>query len=218
MSLVEHAVIAAAGIGSRLGYGTPKCLLEVGGQTLLAHQLALLAEVKDVRLVVGFEMDKVIKAARAIRKDIIFRINTAYRTTTTSDSYAMGADGLDGYCLFMDADILFERESFSRFCAACTTGQSRIGVTDTKTDDAVFAHVNELDEIVRFSREERSAHEWANLAWLPSDYFGGHSGSAYARIARDLPLRIGRLDSYEIDTEADLHRARNFVEEGISRR
>ena len=36
MQPVDFAVIAAAGLGSRLGYGIPKCMLEIGGSTLLS--------------------------------------------------------------------------------------------------------------------------------------------------------------------------------------
>lgn len=213
MSIVKHVVIAAAGVGSRLGYGMPKCLLEVGGKTLLARQLSLVADVEDVRLVVGFEKEKIIEAAKEVRRNAIFRINAAYRTTTTADSYDMGASGIDDWCLFMDADILFERDAFDRFCAECKPGQRRIGITDAKTEDAVFVHMNERDEIVRFSRTEKSDDEWANIAWLPSNYFTGHSDSAYSRIAQELPVTTGRVESYEIDTEGDLRRARRFVTE-----
>ncbi len=213
MSIVKHVVIAAAGVGSRLGYGMPKCLLEVGGKTLLARQLSLVAGVEDVRLVVGFEKEKIIEAAKEVRRNAIFRINAAYRTTTTADSYDMGASGIDDWCLFMDADILFERDAFDRFCAECKPGQRRIGITDAKTEDAVFVHMNERDEIVRFSRTEKSDDEWANIAWLPSNYFTGHSDSAYSRIAQELPVTTGRVESYEIDTEGDLRRARRFVTE-----
>lgn len=213
MSIVKHVVIAAAGVGSRLGYGMPKCLLEVGSKTLLARQLSLVAGVEDVRLVVGFEKEKIIEAAKEVRRNAIFRINAAYRTTTTADSYDMGASGIDDWCLFMDADILFERDAFDRFCAECKPGQRRIGITDAKTEDAVFVHMNERDEIVRFSRTEKSDCEWANIAWLPSNYFTGHSDSAYSRIAQELPVTTGRVESYEIDTEGDLRRARRFVTE-----
>ncbi|VFS90048.1 putative sugar nucleotidyltransferase [Pseudomonas aeruginosa] len=53
MSPIEHAVISAAGIGSRLGLNKPKCLVEVGGKTLLAQHLERLAEIPNVWVVVG---------------------------------------------------------------------------------------------------------------------------------------------------------------------
>src|SRR5690606_33029428 len=48
------ALVLAAGAGSRLG-GVPKCLIRLGGQTLLQRQLGALADigVHDVRLVAG---------------------------------------------------------------------------------------------------------------------------------------------------------------------
>lgn len=48
------ALVLAAGAGQRLG-GVPKCLIRLGGQTLLQRLLDALAEagVNDVRLVLG---------------------------------------------------------------------------------------------------------------------------------------------------------------------
>ena len=42
MPAVELAVIAAAGLGSRLGAATPKCLVKIDGVTLIERQLELL--------------------------------------------------------------------------------------------------------------------------------------------------------------------------------
>ncbi len=45
MSFVKHVVIAAAGLGSRLGHGKPKCLVEIDEVSVLSHQLSLLSDV-----------------------------------------------------------------------------------------------------------------------------------------------------------------------------
>ncbi len=67
MSNVKHAVIAAAGLGSRLGLGKPKCLLEVDNKPLIEYQLKLLKNVADVRVVVGFEEHLVIPLVKKIK-------------------------------------------------------------------------------------------------------------------------------------------------------
>lgn len=137
MSAVESAVIAAAGLGSRLGLGKPKCLLEFGGKSILQHQLWLLRSVPDVRVVVGFEEALVMDAVRRLRPDVIIVRNAAYRTTTTLDSYSLGATGVRGNCLFLDGDITFGPASFARFLDTCRPDRALIGVTALKTQDAV---------------------------------------------------------------------------------
>lgn len=206
MSFVEHAVIAAAGLGSRLGRGHPKCLLEIRGRTILERQLRLLEAVPEVRVVVGFEEQQVIAAARAVRPDIVFVRNAAYRSTSTLRSYAMGAQGLAENCLFMDADILFEPASFASFVAACKPGESMIAVTAAKTNDAVYAHL-EGGKVTRFSRTAASDFEWANLCWLPPGYCEKGEGAVFERLAGDVPLKSRVIESFEIDTPDDHEKA-----------
>ena len=202
MPVVEHAVIAAAGLGSRLGLGRPKCLLELGGKTLLAHQLALLAHVPDVRIVVGFEEHQVMEAASAIRSDLVFVRNPAYRQTTTLTSYALGARGLAENCLYMDADIYFEPDSFAAFLKSCEQNPMLIGVTEAKTADAVYVRM-EQGLVQGFTREQPQAYEWANLCWLPPEYCASGQGAVFERLSADLPLPACVIRSFEVDTPHD---------------
>ena len=208
MPTVDHAVIAAAGLGSRLGMGMPKCLVEVHGRPILAHQLDLLRDVPDVRVVVGFEEHRVAEAARSLRPDVTIVRNPAYRSTTTLRSYALGARFLDEPCLFLDADIVFEQASFAEFLAAGARSGTLVGYTDAKTDDAVFVTVDGLGRVTGFSREHRSAHEWANVAVLPPRFCETGSAAVFERMVPELPLPGHPVLSWEVDREDDLERAR----------
>ena len=106
MNIVKHAVIAAAGFGSRLNRGIPKCLVEVNGHKIIEYQLAQLQEIPDVRLVVGYHADEVIQAVKQLRQDVKFIINDCYDTTTTLQSYYMGCCDLHDYFLLLDGDII----------------------------------------------------------------------------------------------------------------
>ena len=53
MQTAQSVVISCAGIGSRLGLGTTKALLEIEGRSLIALQLDFFRDVEDVRGVVG---------------------------------------------------------------------------------------------------------------------------------------------------------------------
>lgn len=204
MPSVDHAVIAAAGFGSRLGRGHPKCLVEFRGRTLLDRQLELLADVPDVRIVVGFQEELVVEHALALRSDVTIVRNPAYASTTTLNSYEMGARHLTSPCLFMDADIVFERESFRRFVSrSAQTGGPLVGFTDAKTADAVYVSVDG-DTVTGFSREDATPYEWANLAYLPARYCEGGHDSVYAHLSKDLPLPGAHIVSHEIDRVEDL--------------
>ena len=54
-----QAILLAAGSGRRLQRPFPKCLVDIGGMTLLRHTLQALAavEVGEARVVVGFRHD-----------------------------------------------------------------------------------------------------------------------------------------------------------------
>lgn len=208
MSIVEHAVVAAAGLGSRLGHGKPKCLVQIEGVSVLAHLMHLLADVPDVRVVVGFMENEVIAELARIRPDAIVVRNPGFRSTTTLHSYEMGARGLKGDCLFMDADLLVVPETFQQFLDTCRPGEARLALTGARTIDAVYVELED-ERIRRFNRDRPTDYEWSNISWLPVDYFAeiGHT-AVYEHLKRFLPLSTGHVDSYEIDTAEDLGRAK----------
>jgi CTP:molybdopterin cytidylyltransferase MocA len=209
-------VIAAAGLVSRLGHGKPKCLVEVAGRTLLAWQLDLLRDVPDVRLVVGYLEHEVIAAAFRLRPDLTIVRNPAYRTTTTQQSYWLGARHLAEPCLYLDGDIIFEPASFRAFLAAAAHRSPLIGVTPAKTEQAVFATVepgrtDPFLTVTAFSRTERSLWEWANVACLPPGLLEENGRDVFARLAAFTPLPAQSVDCSEVDTAADLAQAEAFV-------
>ena len=70
MPVVEHVIIAVAGLGSRLGLGKPKCLVELEGRPIIEYQLKLLKNIPDIRIVIGFEEFEVINTIKKIRSDV----------------------------------------------------------------------------------------------------------------------------------------------------
>lgn len=204
MSSVKSAVIAAAGIGSRLGLGYPKCLIEIGTKTLLQHLIGNLNHIEDVRIVTGFMAPQVIKSALEIRKDIIFVQNNAFRSTTTLTSYAMGATGCSGNVLYMDADIYFTPASFAEFIVACEkSDEPLLAVTTAKTEDCVYiARDGDLNAL-SFSRTVKSDVEWANLAYLPPGTLVPANQNVFEQLAQKLPCKTKLVESFEVDTLAD---------------
>ncbi len=215
MSTVEHVVIAAAGLGSRLGFGKPKCLVEIEGKPIIAHLLKLLDDIKDIRLVVGFCEDDVIETVIKIRSDIIFVRNPNFRSTKTIESYAMASKGVKQHTLFMDADILFDPASFANFINSCYKRDVLVGITDTKTVDSVFVNVLENNQITSFSRFNKSKYEWANIVFAPSNYFENSTDDVYKLLEKCLPLQAQYINSFEVDRQEDLEQAKIYARNNL---
>ena len=64
-------IISCAGMGTRLGIGSTKALVNINGKPLIIHQLEQLKEYDDIRIVVGYQAEKVINLVKNFRTDII---------------------------------------------------------------------------------------------------------------------------------------------------
>src|SRR4029077_8298360 len=111
-ALAVTAILLAGGVGKRLlgtSGGRPKCLIEIGGRSLLGRLLDGLAAagVRDAVVVTGFG-DAAVRAAigdgpagLAVR----YVVNPRFREGAIL-SLACAADALAGPVLVMDADVL----------------------------------------------------------------------------------------------------------------
>ncbi len=114
------AVLLAAGVGKRLlGFsgGRPKCLVEIGGKSLLLRLLENLAAagVQEAVIVTGFEEDAVRAAIGSgpggIR--VGWRSNPRFREGAILSLWT-ARDTLDGPVVIMDADVLCGRDMIAR--------------------------------------------------------------------------------------------------------
>ncbi len=114
------AVILAAGVGKRLWPVTqhrPKCLIEIGGQSLLHRYLQSLAELGVLRadIVVGYKQEMIRAAVEANRYglDVQFLVNEQFHRGSISSLW-IARTALDDDIIVMDADVLFHREILKR--------------------------------------------------------------------------------------------------------
>ena len=218
MSLVENAVILAAGAGTRLGLGTPKCLVELAGRSLIDYQLELLKSVPNVHVVVGFQEVAVIDAVRAIRQDVVFVRNPNFMTRGNFHSLYLGARSFQKPFISLDGDLLMAKSEFSRFLAACEAAGDDdflLGVTDAKTDDAVFAHLDDCGVVSMFSRFEKSPYEWTGPLFVGNRARifeqESYDGYQFEFLMQFDKLKAFPLKLYEIDTQNDFaFVAKNF--------
>ncbi|MCL2283499.1 MAG: phosphocholine cytidylyltransferase family protein [Fibromonadales bacterium] len=109
------AVILAAGVGSRFKEFTkdkPKCLLDIGGETLLDREIRFLNEL-------GFEKNDIIvmggyKAEMLEGRNARIVLNELYDKTDNSFTLGLALEQLaEEDAIIMDGDLLFEREMLS---------------------------------------------------------------------------------------------------------
>jgi choline kinase len=115
-STALHAIILAAGRGSRLANhnpdGHPKCLMEFGGRSLLARHLDLLWRfgVGAVDIVVGFEASRIIEHVATLdsRPHVGWHFNPRYEQGSVLSLWAAEDTLMSGNpVLVMDADVLY---------------------------------------------------------------------------------------------------------------
>src|SRR5678810_1351144 len=109
------AIILAAGKGTRLnGHDLkPKCLFEVGGQTLLARQVEALREagIDEIVIVLGFEAERI---RRLYEHTASFVINERFGETSSLYSLWLAREHLlDGFVV-LNCDVLFHPQLLAR--------------------------------------------------------------------------------------------------------
>ncbi len=216
MQAITSAVIAAAGLGSRLGFGVPKCMIEVGGKTILSRLIETLQNhVSVIHVVVGYREEMVVEHCARYHREVVLVRNPDYRRTNTAHSLAIGARYLDGQVIYLDGDLVISPVSLAGFLCQAKQLPILVGLTDAKSDNPVYVHGAErmgLIHLDRFSRAEQSRFEWANVVVGPADLLEGASAYVYQRLEEHMPLAAAMLELAEVDTVADLELAKKFVE------
>jgi len=113
------AIILAAGKGTRLnGHDLkPKCLFEVGGQTLLARQVEALHEagIHEIVIVLGFEAERI---RRLYEHTASFVINSRFEETSSMYSLWLAREHLlDGFVV-LNCDVLFHPQLMTRLLSS----------------------------------------------------------------------------------------------------
>lgn len=229
------AIILAAGAGRRLGYASPKCLVNIGGKTILSRQLtALLSSgISEVVLVVGFQEDQVRSAVTAFTGDVTFVRNEDYGTTNTLYSLYLARNHLDDEFLQLNGDVVFDRRLIelllrSTYANALAVRRGRCGDEEVKVivdstgriqrigkDLEASSCYGEAVGVSRFSKELALLYA-AELTRAVEDEGAITAYFEYAlqRLCPVLPLRavsVGQLPVIEVDFCDDLAAARRLA-------
>jgi choline kinase len=235
---VTKAIILAAGVGSRLRPLTdhrPKCLLEVGGRTLIDHQVATLQRygITDVVVVVGYCGDQI---RRHLGGRVRYIDNERYESTNSLYSLWLAREDLLSGALILNSDVFAQPLLFDRLLQSVASDAILVERGDAFEAEDMKVMLNGsyvVDFGKDLSRERAHAHNVgvakfsgegaSRLAdclehlvatghendWVPVAFREFASHWALAAVATD------GLPWIEIDYVEDLTRARLEIEPAI---
>ena len=205
----KSVVISCAGIGSRLGLGLTKALVQINGNSLISWQLKLFKDVKDVRIVIGFQGGEIIEEVRKYRDDVIFCYNHRYFETKTGASYYLGARHANHETLEWDGDLLVHPDDVKKLLA--TSGEF-ICYADKTSDDAVFVQTNENGDVLCFSREQGD-YEWTGPACMNKQHLIYSTQNVFNLFEPYCPMKGIKVRAYDIDTYNDYIRVSEITKD-----
>jgi len=211
MSSVKSVVISCAGIGSRLGLGLTKALVQINGRSLISWQLELFKDVEDLRIVIGFQANDIIEEVRKYRDDVTFVFNHRYFETKTGASFYLGARHANEYILEWDGDLLVHPDDVKMILE--TEGEF-LCYSDKTSDDAVFVKVDEQGNVLSFSREYGD-FEWTGPACMCKKNLTYSSQNVFNMFEPLLPMKGIKVRAYDIDTYDDYQRVSKIVKDWI---
>jgi len=230
-----RAVVLAAGVGWRLRpytETTPKCLIEIGGKSLLRRHLEAFSalEVSEAVLVVGHLREQVMAEAARGPSNVTVRFVTNEQFTRGNIlSLWHARQEFDDDILIMDADVLYPHELLARLLAA--TAANAIAVDeqfrDTGEEQKVICEDGWVVEVTKkASGDPRICGEAVGMLRLSAEagevlrgileefIETGKDSLEYEDALRELAaevaigvVEIGDLPWIEIDFEEDLARA-----------
>lgn len=195
----KSVVISCAGIGSRLGLGLTKALVQINGNSLISWQLKLFKDVKDLRLVIGFQANEIIDEVLKYRKDIIFCFNHRYFETKTGASYYLGARHANQESLEWDGDLLVHPDDVKRIL---NQPGEFLCYGDITSEDTVCVLVDTDGNVQGFTRNTGD-FEWTGPACMNKKHLTYCSQNVFNMFEPLCPIRGIKVRAYDIDTYND---------------
>ena len=210
MQVSRTVIISCAGMGNRLGLGTTKALVEVEGKPLIMHHLEKLKDESDIRVVVGYQAEKVINVVRKYRKDVVFVFNHNYRETGTDASVALASQYANEYILSLDGDLIIHPDDMKKILE-CDHEFVSGGIPDTDEPWMLQTYKDDGKEFVSAFSKNIGNYEWNGITQMKSAKIKNGQGHVFQLIEPYLPIPFLELRTREIDTVNDYERAVEWV-------
>lgn len=204
-------IICCAGMGTRLGIGTTKALVDIEGEPLIIRQLKLLEAFDDIRVVVGFDAERVINIVKEYRKDVMFVFNYDYEHTGPADSLKKALVGARKYVITLDGDTIINPADFENlvmFPDEC------IGVSENASGETVFAEVDNNN--VKSLSQNQGNMQWSGISKISSTKLYGDFSHVYEMLEVHLPMKAFHVRLKEINTQKDYENAIEWLKNGMA--
>ena len=183
------AVILAAGVGRRLHTLTqhhPKCLIPIGGTTLLVRYLEALEHVgvSQLTIVVGYKQELIREAVASWSGSIPvhFLVNEEYERGSIVSLWVARQALLDNDTVIMDADVLFHPSILERLVASSHPNALLM-------DDTVVQDTEECMVVVRQGRVIALTKQ------MPDTYDECGEGVGFLKLSRhDVPSLLKSVE------------------------
>lgn len=235
------AVFLAAGRGVRMGERgllTPKGLISLGTQSFLEDAVDTLAlhGITDIRVVTGHLAEHYRELAANRRPSLDLRHNGTFATKGSLQSLMVGLEGLDGPCLVLESDLVFEPRAVA---AAIGEPETPALLTSGKTGagDEVHVWIDDREGRPCLRDMSKLVDRWHDAPYGELVGLTYLTGEAVARmqeigpqlialdpmadyesgvveLAQSQPVIVPRIDDLawaEVDNEAMLARAAELV-------
>ena len=146
------AIIMAAGIGKRLhalNLNKPKCLINIGGTTLIRRSVNLLVSkgISDITVIVGYKSDLI---RNELNNDVAYFENPDFHITNSIKSLWYAKDLLEDDVLLLNGDLYYEIDILDY--AINQTNPVVMLADSTRIDNADYRFGFSGDQINRFGK------------------------------------------------------------------
>ena len=203
-------IISCAGMGTRLGGGVPKALIKVDNIPIIIRQLELLNNFEDIRIVVGFQANKIIEIVQKYRRDVMFCFNNDFKTTGTAASFSKGLINAKKYAVALDGDLLVHPDDLKLFLEK---DEELVGGCIPGTDNPVLMKLDKQGYVKEFSRNSGSL-EWSGLAQIKTNRLIPGTKHVYQMLEPLMPIKVMKIRAKESDTMNDFVKAEKWIRNG----
>ena len=220
-----HAVILAAGVGTRLGRPFPKSLSVLPtGERILGRQIRLLREagIARITIVVGFKKALIMEEF----PDVYYCYNPIFYVTNTSKSLVWALRHMDDDVLWLNGDVVFEPGVLDEVLRApaenlVCVDKKRCGEEEVKYAQNDTGYIRAISKKVAQPLGEALGINLVRKNSLPAfiraldackdtDYFERGIELMIEAGERVLPLDISAYRCVEVDFAADWELARQM--------
>ena len=207
---IPKCVVLAAGASTRLRPLTdtvPKCLLQVGGKTILGRIIenTITAGIKEIAIVIGYrsEMIREFVKRQYLQQNIRFIINPNYASTNNAYSLLLARRFLEEKngevhrrLLLLDSDILFSNKLLPHFLRGEGQNKIAIRISGEHNVEEIQVEINAEGNVTSIGKKPVLPSAPAESIGI--ELFSAEAAAAlFAVLERRIQGGMGRSEFYE---------------------